>query len=294
MSTTHRSHIRLSEPQPLVNEPALIVGSTLVLADLHIGIEHELALNGINIPSQIDRRIDRALQYLAVANAQRVVLLGDVKHTISKTSALERHDIPRFLRSLAERVPVDILPGNHDAGIEYWLPRDSRFRIEIHPSKGCSIHGAGLVHGHTWPSTDLLRCDYIIMGHNHPIVRMADPLGHVSSKPVWIRTRFFESVFRERYPEMDGYANPRVIIMPAFNELVGGIAFNEASYETLLGPLFSNRAIELEKAQAYLLDGTFLGTVEQLRGIAPSHRTSRRTPSSRKKNEHQARTKASK
>jgi hypothetical protein len=123
---------------------------------------------------------------------------------------------------------------------------------------------------------------------------MADPLGHVSSKPVWIRTRFVESVFRERYPEMDGYANPHVIIMPAFNELVGGIAFNEASYETLLGPLFSNRAIELEKAQAYLLDGTFLGTVEQLRGIAPSHRTSRRTPSSRKKNEHQARTKASK
>ncbi|MGZ7180434.1 MAG: metallophosphoesterase [Halobacteriota archaeon] len=279
----------MSEPQPLVNEPALTVDSTLVLADLHIGIEHELALSGINIPSQIDRRIDRALRYLATTNAQRVVLLGDVKHTISKTSALERHDIPRFLRSLAECAPVDILPGNHDAGIEYWLPRDSRFRIEIHPSKGCSIHGAGLVHGHTWPSADLLHCDYVIMGHNHPIVRMADPLGHVSSKPVWIRTRFVESVFRERYPEIDGYANPRVIIMPAFNELVGGIAFNEASYETLLGPLFSNRAIALEKAQAYLLDGTYLGTIEQLRGIAPSHRKSRRTTSSRKKNGHRAR-----
>ncbi|MGZ4864932.1 MAG: metallophosphoesterase [Halobacteriota archaeon] len=289
MSPASESHSRASEPQPLVNEPALTVDSTLVLADLHIGIEHELALSGINIPSQIDRRIDRALRYLATTNAQRVVLLGDVKHTISKTSALERHDIPRFLRSLAECAPVDILPGNHDAGIEYWLPRDSRFRIEIHPSKGCSIHGAGLVHGHTWPSADLLHCDYVIMGHNHPIVRMADPLGHVSSKPVWIRTRFVESVFRERYPEIDGYANPRVIIMPAFNELVGGIAFNEASYETLLGPLFSNRAIALEKAQAYLLDGTYLGTIEQLRGIAPSHRKSRRTTSSRKKNGHRAR-----
>ena len=289
MTPTSSSHSTVSEPQPLVNEPALTVGSTLVLADLHIGIEHELALSGINIPSQVDRRIDRVLRYLATTNAQRVVLLGDVKHTISKTSALERHDIPHFLRSLAECVPVDILPGNHDAGIEYWLPRDSRFRIEIHPSKGCSIHGAGLLHGHTWPSSDLLHCDYVIMGHNHPIVRMADPLGHVSSKPVWIRTRFVESVFRERYPEIDGYANPRVIIMPAFNELVGGIAFNEASYETLLGPLFSNRAIALEKAQAYLLDGTYLGTVEQLRGIAPSHRKLRKTTSSRKKNKHQAR-----
>ena len=164
MSPTRRSHSRVSEPQPLVNEPALTVGSTLVLADLHIGIEHELALSGINIPSQVDRRIDRVLRYLATTNAQRVVLLGDVKHTISKTSALERHDIPRFLRSLAECAPVDILPGNHDAGIEYWLPRDSRFRIEIHPSKGCSINGAGLLHGHTWPSSDLLHCDYVIMG----------------------------------------------------------------------------------------------------------------------------------
>jgi len=288
MSSTRRSHTRLNEPQPLVNEPALTVGSTLVLADLHIGIEHELALNGVNIPSQIDRRIDRALQYLATTKAKRVVLLGDVKNTILKASALERHDVPLFLQSLAECVPVDILPGNHDGGIEYWLPRYSRFEINIHSSKGCSVHGAGLVHGHTWPSTELLRCGYVIMGHNHPKVRMADPLGHVSSKPVWIRTRFVESVFRERYPEIDGYADPRVIIMPAFNELVGGIAFNEACYETLLGPVFSNRAIALEHAQAYLLDGTYLGTVEQLRGIAPSHRTSRRITPSRKKNGHQA------
>jgi putative SbcD/Mre11-related phosphoesterase len=277
MSLPDKSYNGLNEPQPLLNEPALRVGRTLVLADLHLGIEHELALGGISIPSQIDRRIDRALRYLATTKAQRVVLLGDVKHTISKTSALERHDVPRFLRALAELAPVDILPGNHDGGIEYWLPRDSRFRIAIHPSKGCSIDGAGLVHGHTWPSTELLNCDYVMVGHNHPIVRVADPLGHVSSKPVWIRTSFVESVFRERYPEIEAFSNPRVIIMPAFNELVGGIAFNEASYETLLGPLFSNRAIELENAQAYLLDGTYLGTVEQLRKIAPSQVKSRRT-----------------
>ena len=73
--------------------------------------------------------------------------------------------------------------------------------------------------------------------------------------------------------------------MPAFNELVGGIAFNEASYETLLGPLFSNHAIALGKAQTYLLDGTYLGTVEQLRGIAPSHSKSRRAAWSRKNRE---------
>jgi len=275
-----------TEPLPVINEPALTVGSTLVLADLHIGIEHELSLSGINIPSQIERRIERTLRYMDTVKAQRVVLLGDVKHSISKTSPLERHDIPHFLQSVAERASVDILPGNHDAGIEYLIPRDTRFGIEIHQSKGYSINDVGLVHGHTWPSTELLECNYLIMGHNHPIVRLADPLGYVSTKPVWIRAYFVEAIFRKRYTELSRYGNPRIIIMPAFNELVGGIAFNEAAYETLLGPLFANRAILLEKAQAYLLDGTYLGTVEQLRKLAPESSKSRRASSQLKRQKH--------
>jgi metallophosphoesterase superfamily enzyme len=124
------------------------------------------------------------------------------------------------------------------------------------------------------------------MGHNHPIIRLADPLGYVGSKPVWIRACFVEAVFRKRYPELGRYQNPRIIIMPAFNELVGGIAFNEATYETLLGPLFANRAILLEKAQAYLLDGIYLGTVEQLRKFAPESGKSRRASSLRKRYKH--------
>jgi metallophosphoesterase superfamily enzyme len=121
------------------------------------------------------------------------------------------------------------------------------------------------------------------MGHNHPIVRLADVLGHVSSKPVWIRSRFEEHAFKERYPEFRDFSNPRVIIMPAFNELVGGVAFNEASYDTLLGPLFTNRAIKLEEAEAYLLDGTYLGTIKQLRSLAPRRRKLEKTGQNRKK-----------
>jgi len=55
--------------------------------------------------------------------------------------------------------------------------------------------------------------------------------------------------------------DPEVIIMPAFNELCGGIPFNESIHEELLGPVFAKHAIELEKARAFLLDGTDLGTI---------------------------------
>ena len=289
MSATQQNHTTSIEPEPLVNEPALVIDKALVLADLHIGIEDELSLSGINIPSQIEQRIERVLHYLDIAKVGRVVLLGDIKHTISKISKLEREDIPHFLYSIAGHASIDIVPGNHDAGIEYLIPHDTAFGIRIHPSKGYRVNDVGLMHGHTWPATELLSCSYVIMGHNHPIVRLADVLGHVSSKPVWIRARFDEQAFEEKYPELGGFNDPRVIIMPAFNELVGGVAFNEASYDTLLGPLFANRAIKLEQAEAYLLDGTYLGTINQLRSLAPHRRKLEKTPQNRKKRKFESR-----
>lgn len=271
------------EPEPLVNEPALTIDRTLVLADLHIGIEYELSLSGINIPSQIDRRIARVLRLLDISEAERVVLLGDIKHTISKISKLEREDVPRFLRSIAELVAVDIIPGNHDAGLEYLIPRDTPFDVELHPSKGCRISDVGLMHGHTWPASELLSCRYVIMGHNHPAIRLVDSLGYPSTKPAWIRTCFVEDVFKKRHVNLESWADSVVIIMPAFNELAGGIAFNEASYDTLVGPLFASRAIMLEQAQAYLLDGTYLGTIEQLAHLTSRRRRSKRPMRRRKR-----------
>jgi len=257
------------EPIPLINEPALIVDGCLVVADIHIGIEHELSLRGIHIPTQVQRRTDRILRYLEDTRADRVILLGDIKHNVPRTSECEREDIPRFLRSIAERATIDIVPGNHDSGLAYLIPWSEDRRIKLHSSKGFTLENIGFVHGHAWPALDLLSRDYVVMGHLHPSIRLADPLGHLSSQPVWIRTRFVEQVFKERYPDFERFADPRVIIMPAFNELAGGIAFNEATYDTLLGPLFTNRALELETAEVYLLDGSYLGSVSQLRHFVP-------------------------
>ncbi len=44
---------------PLLNEPALVVENTiktLVIADIHLGIEWDLYSSGISIPSQIEKR----------------------------------------------------------------------------------------------------------------------------------------------------------------------------------------------------------------------------------------------
>jgi hypothetical protein len=57
----------------------------------------------------------------------------------------------------------------------------------------------------------------------------------------------------------------KVIIMPAFNDLLGGVPVNEKRpSDELLGPLLKNEFIDMEKSELYLLDGTFLGKLKNL------------------------------
>lgn len=244
---------------PLLNEPALIVENTirtLVIADIHLGIEWELYHSGISIPSQVEKRTARIREYIKEVVPERIVLLGDIKHNVPMTSWQEKQEVPAFLEELAGFAPVDIVPGNHDGDIEGLIPEN----VTIHSMRGFVLDGAGYFHGHTWPDASLLCVSHVVMSHNHPAIRFVDALGHGVSEPVWIRTRFIEKVMFEHYGKTQ-WSNPEVIIMPAFNELSGGIPFNESIHEELLGPVFANHAIELEKARAFLLDGTDLGTI---------------------------------
>jgi len=60
-------------------------------------------------------------------------------------------------------------------------------------------------------------------------------------------------------------SNPKLLIMPSFNEILGGLPVNIERPENLLGPLLQANATNIDNAEAYLLDGTLLGSVKQLR-----------------------------
>ncbi|MFA4934427.1 MAG: metallophosphoesterase [Candidatus Methanoperedens sp.] len=250
---------------PLLNEPALVVENafrTLVIADIHLGIEWELYHKGFSIPSQVKKRTTRIRDYIMKAKPDRIVLLGDIKHNVPVTSWQEKQEVPAFLKELAAFAPVDIVPGNHDGDIENLVPEN----VTVHGMRGFVLDDVGYFHGHTWPDVELLFASHVVMSHNHPTIRFTDTLGHAVSEEVWIRTHFIEKPIREHYGDII-WGNPEVIIMPAFNELCGGIPFNESLHEELLGPVFANHAIELEKARAFLLDGTDLGTVGGIRKL---------------------------
>lgn len=250
---------------PLLNEPALVVENTfktLVIADVHLGIEWELYQSGFSIPTQIEKRKIRIHDYIRKVKPDRIVLLGDIKHNVPITSWQEKQEVPDFLEMLASAAPVDIVPGNHDGDIEELIPEN----VTLHGMRGFVLDDVGYFHGHTWPGVELFSASHVVMSHNHPTIRFTDSLGHGVSEEVWIRTYFIEKAIKEHYGEIK-WSSPEVIIMPAFNELCGGIPFNESIHEELLGPVFANHAIELEKARAFLLDGTDLGTIGSIKKL---------------------------
>lgn len=258
---------------PIIEEPALIVTSTetsLVVADIHLGIEWDLYRSGINLPSQMKGRLDRLLGYIQANSPDRVILLGDVKHNVPQVSWQEKDEIPRFLETLAEYTHVDIFPGNHDGGIELLFNRQKD--IKVHSARGAVIDGVGYFHGHTWPSPEILAASHVVTAHNHPTIRFTDAFGYSLVESAWIKTRFNLDILKAHFGNLDfenpaQWADPELFIMPAFNELCGGVPFNESTQEELLGPAFSSGGIKLEASEVYLLDGTRLGLLRNIRKL---------------------------
>jgi len=65
-----------------------------------------------------------------------------------------------------------------------------------------------------------------------------------------------------------------LIIMPSFNDFLGGQAINmynlerQKKFKGFIGPVLRSGSIDFENAEIYLLDGTFLGSLSQLRKIS--------------------------
>jgi hypothetical protein len=244
------------------NYPALFIQEikSLVIADLHIGISYELYKSGINIPSQVKEMKDNIEKLIKQTNAKRLIILGDVKHDVPGISIQEMREIPKFLKELSEKIKVEICLGNHDTYLKEILPDD----IKLHRSKGFKIKKFGFAHGHAWPSKELITCDYLIISHTHPMINFTDKFGYRIIEPVWIKGKIDQEKVKEKY-KVKKNGKLEIIIMPAFNNLLGGTPINiKTKSDGLLGPLLKNDFVNMTTAEIYLLDGTYLGKLNDI------------------------------
>jgi len=240
--------------QPVHGIPALMADEYLVIGDLHIGIESHLRSKGFHITSRTDEMFNTIVQ-AADDSASRLIVLGDVKDSVPGSTKQEYREIPVFFERLLERFDsVDVVRGNHDTNIEEFLPN----HVRIRPASGMKVDDTGFVHGHTWPSKDVMSSETLVMAHDHPAIMFRDGVGRQVNEPCWVRGTFRRTE-TERYDSV-----PRnFIIVPAFNKILGGSPVNITG-EPLLGPIMGGDLLDLENSTVYLLDGLDLGKLSGL------------------------------
>jgi putative SbcD/Mre11-related phosphoesterase len=251
--------VGLTSATPVFNAPLLIVERNhrvLVAADIHLGLEHELWLCGVSIPSQTDKLLELLKEQLQKVDPDRLVLLGDIKHNVPRTCWQEKQEVPHFLKSLSSMVDVDLVPGNHDGGLTDLAPPGTR----VMPSSGYILDGVGYFHGHTWPDQKLFNSNILVAGHIHPALRLRDLLGHSVAKPAWARVPLSEEAVMAHYGSH--LPTPELVIVPAFNQLCGGLSLNEPNEEER-GPILA--MAKMDCVRMYLLDGTDLGKLGDIR-----------------------------
>ncbi|MDI6805120.1 MAG: metallophosphoesterase [Candidatus Bathyarchaeia archaeon] len=253
---------------------------TLVIVDLHIGWEMALSEKGIHVPTQTLRLLEKLKSLISTYKPERLLILGDVKHTVATAELGEWQDVPDFFNELKKQVEkILIIRGNHDGNLEPLLPEN----IKVASTSGITAGDVGFFHGHRWPSPTLLKCKTLVMGHVHPVVAFQDPAGFRITKQVWVkancnRTQLIKVLLQkhkikiEKNPEETLLKHFKVrpktqqlFIMPSFNEFLGGKPLNKGE---AIGPILRSEAVNMENAETYLLDGTFLGTLNQLKTLS--------------------------
>lgn len=258
----------------------------MVLGDLHIGWEVTLSQQGIHIPSQTGKMLQRLKVIIEKEHPSRIIMLGDVKHSVTGAELEEWRDVPDFFEALLKLVPsVQVILGNHDGNLEPLTPS----KVEILPSTGLALWNRfGLLHGHAWPSPEILGCETLILGHLHPAVTLRDALGYRLTKPAWVTAPCdpkklvrgtlkaagiqpkgdLEELLKEKFRVK--LATTRCVFVPPFNDFLGGRPVNSRKIEEThagerLGPVLRSGAVDMDDAEVHLLDGTYLGRVKQLK-----------------------------
>jgi metallophosphoesterase superfamily enzyme len=235
-------------------------GGTLILSDIHLGID-----GTANSPRSTGPASPAAMSWSLVElarsrSARGFLIAGDAKHPIVGVPRDLRPIVFDFFSTLlAAGFRVEHVPGNHDVGLAEHLPRE----VVLHPAAGIVRHGVGVFHGHRWPSDAVLGARTIVCGHLHPAYRFAPtPEQAVSKQRCWVRVEFPPPPpargrrRRKRAP----ITARELIVLPAFQPMCANEALNRlrpSRGRTFLVKRFLSKGT----SRAYLLDGTDVGRI---------------------------------
>ncbi len=203
----------------------------LVVADIHLGFEEEMASKGVFLPRM---QVRRALQVLAkcqeLVNAKNLIVAGDLKHLFEKLGRREAKDVVEFLNNVGPMFKEIILVrGNHDTFVYVKL---REYGVDVVDE--LLIDDVLIVHGHR-PLQGNISPRVVVLGHEHPSIAIRDPLGTVAKLPCFLVV-----------PLKRGSI---AIVMPALGMYQSGTSVTTIP-DSYLSPILKNDAL-LEEAKPY-------------------------------------------
>ncbi len=231
----------------------------LVISDLHLGSETDLIKKGITIDSQsVSRDLLKEIDALkALHSFNAIIILGDLKSSITHITKNEWETIPIFLKELSLDMDIFLIPGNHDANINLLVP-DSV--IVCNPS-GLIIDDILLIHGHTIPQKTQFNINKIIMGHIHPIFINSNSVLH--GKRLWI----YLKVKKESIFGLKTKGIIEIIIIPTFNKYFYSLGYHKESrsISPLIRQIIKNDAIL--SGSLFTLEGSLIGETQEIKNL---------------------------
>jgi len=221
--------------------PALLLKDidSLIIADLHLGIESIMSEDGVYMPFKQTNELVEVLSSMAQKyHIQRLILNGDVKHSFTKPTLIENKEVKRFLEAMGKVFSIiDLIIGNHDVLIN-WVTRDIK-NIKLH-SEGFVLGRYYFTHGHKKLPLQLEKqVEYVIIGHEHPIFKYRIRKLALISLPT-----FLLGPLPKR--------NVKIIVLPAFSYYSGGTVISRFSNGSLLSPILNEEA-DISKFETFVL-----------------------------------------
>lgn len=216
---------------PLIYIPRF---KAIVLADVHLGFEEDMASKGIYLPRvQLSKSLEIVEKALSYVDASAIIIAGDIKHRFEKLGRREAKDLRDFLEVVIRRFKKTIVvKGNHDT---FLLPICKRLGVELYDA--IWLDDILIVHGHR--ELDSRKgFNLVVMGHEHPSIAIKDPVTGYSTKfPCFLLTPLTRG----------GYA----LILPATGMYQSGTAIS-TNPESYLSPIIRREAV-LEDAKPFVI-----------------------------------------
>lgn len=225
--------------------------NSIIASDFHLGYEGAMAKNGMFVPKiNLKRILENLDKALAKSGADKIIIVGDIKHDFSNIETDEFNELNDLMNFLKRRkVSPVLIKGNHDNFVERYR---EPFKLAVRGQEA-PIGDYLFFHGEKLPTIPKRRPGMLIMGQEHPAISINSPVGKREKLRCFLYGEY------EKLP---------ILVLPAMGYFSTGTDVNHEPKDRLLSPVFKRTDIDRMHAIAIGYGSTMdFGEVSRLRGI---------------------------